>query len=82
MVTRTERLQERLDDISDFGEEIDWKTLRSPQSYYPSRLEYLAGKILSGLLTGASLKDHEKFVLRSVRLAQELEKELDSAQER
>lgn len=76
------RRQEKLDDITDFGEDIDWKQLRSPQSYYPTRLEYLAGKILGGLLTGSPSKEHEKRVLLSVELAQKLEVELDSAQER
>lgn len=77
-----ERSRERLDDIPPFGEQIKWTAVADPKSYYPTRLEYLAGKILNGLLTGASLKDHKKLVISSVGLAQDLEKEIDKAQER
>jgi hypothetical protein len=44
------------DALDDFGEDINWKQLKSPDSYYPTRLEYLAGKALQGLVTGRSDK--------------------------
>ena len=79
---KVERSREKLDEIQDYGEDIDWKQLKSPASYYPTRLEYLAGKVLSGILTGKSLKEYERLICLSVELAKRLGEELDKAQER
>ena len=65
------------DDIQDFGEEINWKQLRSPESYYPTRLEYFAGKALQGLVTGRSERDLKHVGARSVQLGKELEEAID-----
>lgn len=66
--------------IPSFGEQIEWTAVQHPKSYYPTRLEYLAGKVLAGLLTGKSLNDWDKAIVASVKLAQDLEKELDKVQ--
>ena len=57
-----------------------WKDVTVQESYYPTRLEYLAGKIVVGLLTGVSEKRYSKCVLDSVKLAQDMEVLLDKAQ--
>lgn len=72
----------RKEDLDDFGEDINWKKIEDPKSYYPTRLEYLAGKVLSGILTGKSLREYEKCIELSVELAKRMEEELDKAQER
>jgi hypothetical protein len=68
-------------DSLDLGEGIDWKVIRSPDSYYPTRLEYFAGKAMQGLVIGRSEKDLKHIAARSVQLAKELEQEIDSAQD-
>lgn len=64
-----------------FGEEINWHKLGDPKSYYPTRLEYFAGKALQGMVTGRSEKDLMKAFLiaeKAVKLAKELEAVIDS----
>ena len=54
------------------------------ESYYPSRKEYFAGKALQGLVTGRAQKDLNNVsnVARTaVRLAEALEREVDSAKD-
>lgn len=50
------------------------------KSYYPTRLEYFAGKALQGLVTGRSEKDLKNSAKRSLELAEEMETLLDTAQ--
>ncbi len=50
------------------------------ESYYPTRLEYFAGKALQGLVTGRSEKDLKRAANKAVLLAIELEDAIDSAQ--
>jgi len=64
-----------------FGEDINWKKIEDPKSYYPTRLEYFAGKALQGLVTGRSDKDVMRpfsIAERAVKLAKELENVIDS----
>ena len=63
-----------------FGEQIQWTMVQHPDSYYPTRLEYFAGKALQGLVTGRSEKDHRKAVLKAMELAIQLEGLCDKAQ--
>lgn len=66
-----------------FGEDATWHTLINPKSYYPTRLEYFAGKIIQGLVTGRPDKDFTKGYLlaeRAVKLALELEALIDSTE--
>jgi len=68
----------------DFGADIDWKTVANPQSYYPTRLEYFAGKALQGLVTGRAQKDlnnASNIARTAVKLSEALEDEVDSAQD-
>ena len=65
----------------DFGEEIEWTAIADPKSYYPTRLEYFAGKALQGLCTGRSERDLVSVVRKSLMLARELEEAIDSAQD-
>ena len=64
----------------DFGSDVEWKELKSPESYYPTRLEYFAGKALQGLVTGRSEKEVRTAVTKAIILALEMEDALDSAQ--
>ena len=64
----------------DFGSDVEWKELKSPESYYPTRLEYFAGKALQGLVTGRSEKELRKAASLALILAQEMEDAVDSAQ--
>ena len=69
----TEQLEES---IKDFG--ADFKTLPVVvESYYPTRLEYFAGKALQGLVTGQSEKNLRTTVKRALELAQDMEDALD-----
>jgi len=61
----------------EFGENIDWKALPSPESYYPTRLEYFAGKALEGLLVGKAHKDVDTCVVKAIQLATVMELKLD-----
>ena len=66
---------------SDFGAEF--QPLPIAESYYPTRLEYFAGKALQGLVVGRSEKDvsnAKKIARVAVTLSQALEDEVDSAQ--
>lgn len=63
-----------------FAEQIQWTMVQDPKSYYPTRLEYFAGKALQGLVTGRSEKDHRKAVVKSLELAVQLEELCDKAQ--
>ena len=66
--------------MTEFSRAREWKEVTVQESYYPTRLEYLAGKIVVGLLTGKSEKSFSQAVLNSVKLAQDMEKLLDQAQ--
>lgn len=71
-------------ELEELGEDINWKTLADPKSYYPTRLEYFAGKVIQGLVTGRPDKDFTKGYLlaeRAVKLALELEALIDSTQD-
>jgi hypothetical protein len=70
----------------ELGEEIDWKTLQDPHSYYPTRLEYFAGKALQGLVAGRSPAEYTSKRIRAaaqvaVDFAQVLEEFCDQAQD-
>ena len=63
-----------------FGEDINWKKIEDPKSYYPTRLEYFAGKALQGLVTGRSGKDINRtyaIAEQAVKLAKELGEVID-----
>ena len=67
------------DTVEDFG--ADFKPLPTSESYYPTRLEYFAGKALQGLVTGRAQKDLNKatnMARTAVTLAQALSDEIDS----
>jgi hypothetical protein len=75
---------EKIEEEVAFGEEIDWHKLGSPKSYYPTRLEYFAGKALQGLVTGRSEKDIKRpyhVAEQATKLAKELEEVVDTAQD-
>ncbi len=62
----------------------DFKPLKSIESYYPTRLEYFAGKALQGLVTGRSDKTLGKTTLlasQATGLAKALEEACDKAQD-
>ena len=65
-------------ELEDFG--ADFNPLPVAESYYPTRLEYMAGKALQGLCTGRSEKDLGSVVRKAILLATEMEEALDSAQ--
>ena len=50
-------------------------------SYYPTRLEYFAGKALQGLVTGQSEKSLRTVAQKALVLAQEMEDAIDAAVE-
>ena len=60
----------------DFG--ADFKELPIAHSYYPTRLEYFAGKALQGLVTGQAEKNLRTTVKRALELAQDMEVALDN----
>jgi hypothetical protein len=62
----------------DFG--ADFNPLPLAESYYPTRLEYFAGKALQGLVTGRSERDLRSVIPKSIALAKEMEDAVDSAQ--
>ena len=67
--------------LDDFGEDINWKKIEDPKSYYPTRLEYFAGKALQGLVIGRSQKDLQNshgISVMAVSLAKALENVVDS----
>tara|TARA_R110000868_G_C10353561_1_gene716572 strand:+ start:39 stop:287 length:249 start_codon:yes stop_codon:yes gene_type:complete len=70
-----------LDDLEDFGEDIKWTAVADPKSYYPTRLEYFAGKALQGLCTGQSERQERSVVRRALLLAMEMEEALDSTKD-
>ena len=61
----------------DFGE--GFQPLTELESYYPTRLEYLAGKALQGLCTGLSEKTLRKVPRLALKLAQDMEQFLDDS---
>ena len=64
----------------DFG--ADFKEIPVvSESYYPTRLEYFAGKALQGLVTGRAEKDLKHAAVRALALAMDLEHAVDSAQD-
>ena len=69
-------------EVKDFGADFD--PLPLAESYYPTRLEYFAGKALQGLVTGRAQKDLNNalnIARTAVRLAKALEDEVDSTQD-
>ncbi len=69
--------KQKLKDLLEFGRDIDWKIIPSPESYYPTRLEYMAGKALQGLLAGKPPKEYHNCVKAAVDLAVQMEERLD-----
>jgi hypothetical protein len=68
--------------VEDFGAKFD--PLPMAESYYPTRLEYFAGKALQGLVTGRAQKDLNNvsnIARTAVKLAEALEREVDSAKD-
>lgn len=55
-----------------------WSPLPVPESYYPTRLEYFAGKALEGMLAGKSLKDYPNCVRYALDLARQMEAAIDA----
>jgi len=51
------------------------------ESYYPTRLEYFAGKALQGMVTGRAEKDLKHAAAKALKLAQDMEDAIDSAQD-
>ena len=69
----TEQLEESM---KDFG--ADFKTLPVVvESYYPTRLEYFAGKALQGLVTGRAEKDLKNVAVKALQLAKDMEDAID-----
>ena len=64
---------------SDFG--ADYEVLPFAESYYPTRLEYFAGKALQGLVVGRSEKSLRLAAPNALKLAQELEIAIDSTKD-
>ena len=74
-----EALSRQQDEIEDFG--ADFAPLPEAESYYPTRLEYFAGKALQGLVVGRSEKDLinvSRQATYAVALARALENAIDS----
>jgi len=66
----------------DFG--ADFKPLPVAESYYPTRLEYFAGKALQGLVVGRSEKDLinvSRQATYAVALARALENAIDPTED-
>ena len=66
-------------EMDSFG--VDYDPLPEAESYYPTRLEYLFGKAMQGLVTGRSERDLKSVVRNSMNLAFEAEIALDKAQD-
>jgi len=77
---RTEEFAEKLDQGMPDGFGADFDPLPEAESYYPTRFEYFAGKIITGLCTGRAEKDLKTVVFKTLKLARELEDNVDSAQ--
>ena len=58
-----------------------WKEVEVAQGYYPTRLEYFAGKALQGLVGSRAPKDYSKIAALAVALAEDLEDAVDSAKD-
>jgi len=58
-----------------------WKEVEVAQGYYPTRLEYFAGKALQGLVVSRAPKDYSKIATLAVALAKDLEDAVDSTQD-
>ena len=74
-------MKEKVEEEIAFGEEINWHKLGDPRSYYPTRLEYFAGKALQGMVTGRAEKDLNRpywLAEKAVKIAKELEIVIDS----
>jgi hypothetical protein len=65
--------------VAEFG--ADFKPLPMAESYYPTRLEYFAGKALQGMVTGRAEKDLKHAAAKALVLAQDMEDAIDSAQD-
>jgi len=77
---RFAKVGEKLEEsIQDFG--AHFEPLPEAESYYPTRLEYFAGKALQGLVTGRAEKDLRHAAVRALQLAKEMEDAVDSAQD-
>ena len=85
----TKKAKTEIEVLSDFepevfGEDATFHVLKDQRSYYPTRLEYFAGKALQGLVTGKSDKDLLKgyfLAEKAVKLALELEALIDKTQD-
>jgi hypothetical protein len=66
-----EALSRQQDEIEDFG--ADFKPLPMAESYYPTRLEYFAGKALQGVVTGRAEKDLKYAAKRALALGKEMD---------
>lgn len=74
-------MEKKATNIKEFG--TDFEPLPVVEGYYPTRLEYFAGKALQGLVVGRSEKDvnnARKIARVAVTLAEALESEVDSTQ--
>ena len=76
-VDDNDSIKRRLD--KEFG--ADYQPLTEPESYYPTRLEYFAGKALQGFVTGRSEKDLRTAAKKALVLAREMEDAIDAAVE-
>ena len=62
--------------VKDFG--ADFQPLAEPESYYPTRLEYFAGKALQGVVTGRAEKDLKYAAKKALALGREMEEEFNN----
>ena len=63
-----------------FGESVPWTedpVLSHPETYYPTRREWLFSGILTGLLAGTAPRDHPKVPGRAMGLVKICEEVLD-----
>ena len=70
----------RVNRVEDFGADFQEIPVVS-DSYYPTRLEYFAGKALQGLVTGRAEKDLKHAAAKALQLAKDMEHAVDSAQD-
>jgi hypothetical protein len=78
------KVVEKVEEEVEFGEGINWHKVESPKTYYPTRLEYFAGKALQGMVTGRSEKDINRpyhIAEQAVKLARELGEVIDTTED-